>query len=157
MLSVSLGTSRASGICLTDGTSAGAFGFPARAGRNPRLALGDDALAPSLPRLYPSGMPRLETAALPWWTAGVLGPRRQEDRARRSLRPSADDPLWLYRNAREVAVVLDVPGHDPRLLEPGEAFEFRADGWYTMAVGDPERHRGTFAVGRVARLAPPIS
>ena len=106
--------------------------------------------------MYHPIMTNPETDTLRWWASGVIGPRHEDDRRRRALRPSPTDPTWRFTNTRELAVVIDVPGYSPKLLKPGGIFEFQADGWYTLAVGDPDHHRGTLAVGNVARLAAQI-
>jgi hypothetical protein len=67
------------------------------------------------------------------WTAGVIGPRRDR------------------------AVVIDVPGYPPKLLEAGESFRFSGDGWHLLAVGAPDQHRGVLEAGLIARKTSQVS
>lgn len=94
-----------------------------------------------------------ENEASSWWAAGVVGPRPIDDLQRRGDAPAPGNPLWRFRNDREVAVVLDVPGHKPSTLAPGEAVEFLARGGTVLAVADPERPGVVLETGPVERLA----
>lgn len=89
----------------------------------------------------------------PWWSAGVLGPRPGDDSIRRASGPPAGASRWRYRNERERAVILDVPGHEVSWIPPGVEVLFLASADALLAVAAPERPGEVLEAGRAEDLA----